>query len=145
MGRLRKLLALSGAERRLLIRALPLVVLVRVALWVLPFRRLRRWQGRWATPAASVRGDEAMIPPVVRAVTLASRAVPGASCLTQALAAQVLLARRGCPSELRLGVGRGADRRFAAHAWLEYDGRPIIGEFEAGRFTPLPTLAGERR
>jgi hypothetical protein len=145
MGRLRKLLALPSAERRLLLVALPVVAGVRVALWLLPFPTLRRWQARWSVPREDARGAGAVIPPVVRAVTIASRAVPGASCLTQALAAQLLLARRGCPSVLRLGVGRGPGRRFAAHAWLEYEGRPIIGEFEAGRFTPLPAFGGDGR
>jgi hypothetical protein len=145
MGRLRRLLGLPPAERRLILLALPLVAFVRATLWLVPFRLLRRWQARWAVPKAGAATNEATIPQVVRAVTVASRVIPGATCLTQALAAQLLLARRGHTTTLRLGVGHGPQRRFAAHAWLEHEGRPIIGEFESGRYTPLPAFTGEGR
>ncbi len=57
-----------------------------------------------------------------------SNYVPAASCLTQALATQVLLSRRGQVSNLRIGVTRGAKDEFKAHAWLESNGEIIIGQ-----------------
>ena len=58
------------------------------------------------------------IPPAVQsvawAVTHAARLVPGASCLTQALAAKQLLGNRGIPSRLRIGVARGDEERCGA-------------------------------
>ena len=56
-----------------------------------------------------------------------SRYVPAASCLTQALATQVLLGRRGQVSSLRIGVTRSAEGELKAHAWLESNGEIIIG------------------
>jgi hypothetical protein len=70
-------------------------------------------------------------------VERAARAIPAATCLTQALAAQVLLARSGHPAALRLGTRRtGAS--LAAHAWLEDDQGIIFGD--RGTFTALPPV-----
>jgi hypothetical protein len=63
---------------------------------------------------------------VVWAVKVASpflRAV----CLPQALATQVLLARSGFSSELRIGFTRAKGGQMSAHAWLECQGRVAIG------------------
>lgn len=79
------------------------------------------------------------------AITRAARFVPGASCLTQALSLQVLLARRGLGSRLCIGVRKGGQKSFEAHAWVERGGRVLIGgeaassDENAGRdkWTPL--------
>jgi hypothetical protein len=76
------------------------------------------------------------------AVEVAGRYVPGATCLTQALALQIWLGRHGQSAALRLGVARGAGERLEAHAWLEHEGRVIIGAAERPRYTPLPPLEG---
>jgi hypothetical protein len=77
------------------------------------------------------------------AVGAASRYVPTATCLSQALAAQVLLARHGHPASLRIGVARGAAGRLEAHAWIESRGRIVIGgTADLARYTPLPALDG---
>jgi hypothetical protein len=44
-------------------------------------------------------------------------------CLTTSLVLTALLARRGIPAKLVIGVR--ADP-FAAHAWVEHRGRPLI-------------------
>lgn len=88
--------------------------------------------------------DQAFMDRVAWAVTMASRCVPQATCLTQAIAAQLLLAWRGYPTHLRIGVAKGEGERFRAHAWVESHGRVIIGGSESLlRYTPLPSLKGE--
>jgi len=69
---------------------------------------------------------------------VASRYVPGATCLTRALALQIWLGRRGQAAELRFGVARGAEAPLDAHAWLESAGRILIGAAEVPRYAPLP-------
>jgi hypothetical protein len=61
------------------------------------------------------------------AVSLAGRYVPRATCLTQALAMQILLKREGIAVQLHLGVAKDEQGRVTAHAWLEQDGRVLIG------------------
>ncbi len=82
------------------------------------------------------------------AVSRAARWVPRASCLTQALVLQRLLARRGYASSLFLGVDRAGKpsqtprpraKGFEAHAWVEWRGRVLIGG-DISRWTPLPLL-----
>lgn len=121
------------------LRALAVVTAVRGALWMRPLAgilitcaRTRTVEPR--TPAA----DDQAIARVVVAVHRVSRIVPRATCLTQALAAQWLLGRAGITSCLRFGVARQA-ADIAAHAWLEVDGRVVIGD------TPTPYTPLTRR
>lgn len=136
--RLRKLARLPAARRRRLLAALGLLWLVRVGLWTVPFRRLsarlRRMETNNCDGAAGAAADE-----LVWCIEAASRFVPAASCLTRSMAAQVLLRRNGHPSTLRIGVARGARGVLEAHAWVECEGRVVVGETEnLDRFTALP-------
>ncbi len=49
-------------------------------------------------------------------------------CLPNAIAGKVMLARRGYPSTIHLGVGRPTAGELYAHAWLEGAGSIIVGE-----------------
>ena len=139
MNGLAKLVALPRVRRRLFLRALVAVTAFRAALTVLPFRRTRqlaaREHGR-TTPHATP--DD-----LAWAVSAAARRVPGATCLTQALALQALLRREGHDATLKLGVARGELGALEAHAWLESGGRVVIGGPQAARFLPLPLPANE--
>lgn len=133
MRRLRAWGRLPGRERAAVLHALALLAGVRLALWLLPFERTQRWA--LTRPPAERRGLPA--PRLAWAIAAASRAVPRATCLTQALAGQMLLAHHGHRSQVHLGVARGADRQFEAHAWLTCAGRVVLGAAEQGRFKPL--------
>ena len=75
------------------------------------------------------------------AVAVASRYVPMATCLTQALAGQMLLARWGHTAQLHIGVANGPGGNLEAHAWLESQGTIVIGDVgELSRYTPLLSL-----
>lgn len=71
-------------------------------------------------------------------VWLASSSVPWRSlCLPNAIAARRMLARRGFPSTLHLGVGHHEAGDPHAHAWLEA-GSIITGAEGMETVTPLP-------
>lgn len=138
---LRTLFRLTLSEYLLAFVALPLVVAVRCALWVLPSRVIVRGVSR----VASMRDVDVATPrvsaaAVVWAVEAMSRRVPRASCLTQALAAKLLLRSFGLRSQLCLGVARTADGSLRAHAWLERGGRPILGGAGIQSMVLLPAL-----
>ena len=60
-----------------------------------------------------------------RAVSRTLRLLPTDSrCLMRSLVLTDVLARRGIPSSLVIGVTPGPE--FAAHAWIEADGRPLL-------------------
>jgi transglutaminase superfamily protein len=141
MRLLRKFLMLPADERRLLVRAVVLLALVRAGLGRLPFAMLRRLVtgGRLETGQAS-DGDRALADQVVWAVTAASRRMPRlTTCLSRALTVHAMLARGGYPSRLQIGVVRGSQGELEGHAWVESDGRILIGgtEAEVRHFTAL--------
>jgi hypothetical protein len=117
---------------------------VRFALSILRFRTVRRLLG-----GAAGRGSvpETFAPEEVEttvwAIGAASRAFPAAgTCLTQALVGHAMLRRKGYRTELRIGARRDDDGQFTAHAWLEKDGRIVLGQIgdQHDRYTPFPPL-----
>lgn len=92
-------------------------------------------------PAAAETSPEAHFyaRQLARRIERLARFVPGASCLTQALALQYLLARAGHASALHVGVRRDDAGAFAAHAWVSCNGRIVIGAATTrlADFTPL--------
>ncbi|MDQ3605460.1 MAG: lasso peptide biosynthesis B2 protein [Gemmatimonadota bacterium] len=142
MGRLHSFLRLPSAERRLLLRAAAVVVAVRISLWLFPFQRLRLFVEGQKRPLSGMP----MTPSPQRiawAVSVVSRYVPRASCLTQALAAQWLLGAVGQSGLLRIGVAKRGDGTFRAHAWLESSGGVLIGGGGLDDFSVFPPLAGK--
>lgn len=147
MKAFRKLLHLSLSDCYLLVKSLTLVIAVRLGLWILPFRivqallaKLIRVTARSSVPASCVPIDR-----LRWAVTLTSRYVPKATCLTQALVAKVLLSQCGYAAHVRVGVALDASEQLQAHAWIESEGRIVIGGSEAylKRYTRLSTSGGE--
>ena len=136
LRRLRSYWALPVAEQRLTLRAIGWLAFMRVALPLLPFRRLRGWFFKGtaplvggASPAVSVSTSTVPMPsgthsaaptartPLVadsitpsavrRAVARAVRTLPvEASCLVQAMAAERLLRTAGLEATLHIGVAR---------------------------------------
>jgi hypothetical protein len=133
---------LTRAEWRLLCEALVLVALVRVALWFFPFSAVeRRYQ---VDRMVSRPGSEADPAAIALAVRRAARLIPAASCLTQALAARAALARRKLACDLRIGVAKDDRGRLQAHAWVECEGRVLLGDLpDLTRFVPMPRLPGD--
>jgi hypothetical protein len=135
-------LQLERQERLLLLEALAAVVAVRLGLWLLPFQKLRALVTEIGK--RSIGSHSSTWLPTDRiawAVRAVSQYVPRATCLTQALAGQVLLARRGHPTRLHIGVTRKLRERLEAHAWLECEGRIVLGDHGfLAMYAPFPSL-----
>ncbi|HEV7588568.1 MAG TPA: lasso peptide biosynthesis B2 protein [Longimicrobium sp.] len=125
-------------EWRLLAAAVALLPLFRLMLLMGPFEAVHRHARAAARRSAAPREEVAAA--VGWAVAAAARRLPFASCLSQALAVQFLLARRGIESTLWLGARRTEVGRFSAHAWVRCGGRFVIGGPTEGfsLFPPLP-------
>src|SRR2546428_13732866 len=102
MMSLARFLRLPAADRNILVLAGALLLAVRLGLWLLPFRVIRRL----ALGAAAAGGRPACSSPerIAWAVATAARFVPGATCLPRALVAESPLRRRGCAATLPIGV-----------------------------------------
>jgi hypothetical protein len=138
--RLRRALARPAPDFILFLRAFGLVVSVRIALWVLPSRLLLRHVARRVRRAPAPADTSLLVKRIGWAVRAASRRVPDASCLTQALSVQLLLARHGYSSELKIGVLRDSVTGFAAHAWVLVDGQVLVGGRGVDRYRELPDI-----
>lgn len=125
MPQLQRLLRLTPGEVQLVARAWLALLAARARLWLRRSPDLSPPVIRGSTPTLDRR--DPIVRSVARSVVRASRFVPAATCLAQALAARDLLARRGIGTDLRLGVARGADGRMTAHAWLEDRGTVVFG------------------
>lgn len=145
MKRLRKFLLLPAAERRLLVEAAFLLGMTKLGLMLFPFQTLRRFLERFIeAPTVERRTNEVPAERIVWAVESAGRYMPRArTCLTQALAARILLVRRGYPALIRIGVTKKNGAEFEAHAWVESGGEVMIGGHELDRYTSLIALERE--
>ena len=124
---IRGFVRLPSRERALLWRTGLLIAAIRAGLWLLPVRTLRRLlRGRIFGPLFPPELLSLCPDHLAWAVRTASRPVPAASCLTQALALQHLLAQSGRPSQIQIGVALDGDSGFRAHAWVEHDGRVLL-------------------
>lgn len=136
----------TARECGMLMIALLVVVVVRASLWLLPSRAIVRVVRRLSSvPRAPISTHPLAISVIIWAVEAASRRVPRATCLTQALSAKLLLRCFGQDAQLCLGVARSADGGLRAHAWLERNGGPILGGAGVQSMMRLPKLPNGTR
>jgi hypothetical protein len=129
---------LSRRERRLAINTIALMAFVRLGLWLAPFQKMQLVCGKLGHAGRGSRTSPLEKDEIVWTVRLASRYVPRATCLVQALATQVLLERNGHAGEVHIGVSLDAKLGFSAHAWVESQGKVLIGgAHELDRFRPM--------
>ncbi len=141
--RLHKLQSLGSQVRRLLVNTFVLLLLVRLGLWLLPFSTLQRIIAKISQQNPKSEQVKAIsIEQIIWAVNVSSRYMPGGvKCLARALTTQVFMGRYGYSSQLRIGVAKTEAGKLEAHAWVESQGRVIIGNLpDLSRFTPLPSL-----
>jgi len=75
------------------------------------------------------------LPKITWAVQVMGHFVPRSTCLVRALSGQILLARYGYSSLVKIGVSRSKGE-FEAHAWLEHGDEVVLGESETD-FVPI--------
>ena len=133
---LRRLAQVDRRRRALVVEAVMWLALARLALVVLPFQTLARNIGTFTPPgqgrAAGRPAPEAIVlaGEIGWAVTRAARYLPlGAVCLPQAMAARLMLKRRGIASVLHFGAigGGSVYQAINAHAWLDAAGVEVTG------------------
>ena len=142
MGAIGKFLRRSDREKLLAALAAAILIEARIELKLIGFRHsgwlehssVQRENGAPAKRRAGwIPAEE-----IAWAVKAASVRIPGATnCLVRALALKYLLSAFGHDARLVLGAGYLDGGRFEAHAWIESDGRILIGEFNDGQYAPF--------
>lgn len=138
--RIQKFLALQRHERVLLLRSIFIVGIIRGGFLVFSLPDVIKILHHMPRHSASAIPGTYSISCIAWAVTAASRYIPRATCLVQGLAAQVLLAREGIPSDLCIGVAMEDPSLFEAHAWVETGGSIVIGGYRQERYTRLTSF-----
>lgn len=133
---------LTHRERRLALEAIYWLGFVRAGLWLLPFSMMQRVCDK---PGRSGRLLHCNAQEIAWGIRVASRYVPAATCLAQALAAGILLGRHGLAARVHIGVAHDAERGFQAHAWAECGDVVVCGGTEAPRYTPILVRGSEAR
>ncbi len=130
------------ADRRLLLHASFLYVTTAALCSIAPFGRVTRWLGRLGRTGIVTDESAAVTEArVLWATRTAAAVLPLRSgCLVEAVTAQTLLRRAGLSSSLRFGVARSGGDALVAHAWLEREGRTIVG---GSPDRPYAELAGK--
>ena len=90
-------------------------------LYLLPFSTVRKFSAR----ISGQKGNGDLVD-LVWAVNVAGEYVPRSTCLSKAMAAQILLSRHNYPSQLKIGVIK--EDEFEAHAWVEVEDEVVVGE-----------------
>jgi hypothetical protein len=128
-----RLLRLSRADRRLLARTFIVVASTRAALSVGSLNFARR-----VAHSAAFGANPHPLEKWVWAVTVAGRYLPRATCLTQALAGQALLACSGYDARVEIGVAKAPN--FEAHSWIVCCGEIVLGGDSSRDYLPILAL-----
>jgi hypothetical protein len=139
MRRISKFLNLSSTEQRLLIKTWILLGLISLGLQLFPFSTLRKLVYRFRS---ILGGGEKEFPEdrLVWSVGVVSRYIPKATCLGQAITTQLLLQQAGYQACLHIGVTEAEKGGLKAHAWVESQGKVLIGGIDLNQYTHLLAL-----
>ena len=147
MNKLRKFLALPWREKGLYLNTAFWLLAVKAGLYLLPFERLRGWLARFDEPAGKPAEMEEMRTIIQAIERIGQWLAPlRINCLPQALVGHRLLGRKGFDVQLKIGVLKNRGDQLAAHAWLEYQGRVVLGDLRGlEQFAAFPALGAARR
>lgn len=127
MNKLFRFLNLNKQERQLLIQAYVLLMFIRLGLFLLPFQTLKKILKR-VSQILKPADSQITTRSIAQVINRSSRFCPGTvMCLAKALATNTLMNIYGFPSQLHIGVAKGQDNRLEAHAWVEAEGKVVVG------------------
>jgi hypothetical protein len=125
----RRFVSLDRARRALVVEAAATIAAAWIGLRIVRYLTLCRLIERIALrfPAAVPPSRGIAIDATRWAIAAAASRLGPATCLVQALAAEMMLRRRGISAEVRFGVRAREGHRvpIEGHAWVECDGQTI--------------------
>jgi hypothetical protein len=144
MNLLGRFLRLPRYDQVLLLRAASLIIFTRIGLRLSNVQTMGRLLGGHNKHFSQARRmDEKHSVRIIWAVEVTGHyLLVDKRCLTQALVAQRLLREARDPSTLRIGFCRIANGQVDAHAWLEDQGKVLIGYLDdLDEYVPVPSLS----
>ncbi len=121
------------------LRSALVITTVKLSLHLMGLRRTLRAIHRLAPPGSATREvDYESVERVARRVATVAAFFPArVACLEQSLTLYWLLLRARVSVTFRIGV---LPSQFAAHAWVEYDGQPVLESELVRTVIPFPSL-----
>lgn len=127
MSSLRRFIVSNSREKKMILWTIFWLFYFRLRNMILPYRLIKRSTSEEIVDEPSIETvNKPIIDEVSRTVERCQRFVPGATCLTQALATKAVLKRYGQNSTIRIGVAK-SETSIDAHAWVEVNGQIILG------------------
>jgi Transglutaminase-like superfamily len=129
MKKIQKFLYLEPSERYLLIETFLMLNFIRICFLTVKFPTLQSLLNRISrfNSSENFRSDELIDKIVWRVEVSTSLSPGGAKCLARALVVHTMMERAGFNPILQIGVTDNPLKNFQAHAWVEYEGKIIIG------------------
>jgi len=127
MHLVRKLLSIPKVRRRILIEAAWSLILARMMLRCIPFKRIEKYLSRRATKLEITGPTRDLLCRDARsAVERIAELLPGSTvCFPRAIAVQSMLRRRGVSTTLYYGARD--DGSLSAHVWIQDGNVGVIG------------------
>ena len=120
---------LNRSGKKLFLQAYLLMILIRLGLLLLPFRRLQNLilkVKRFESIAAV--DPQPSLGAIAQSVHRSARYSPGeVMCLAKALTTAVMMSIYGFPYKIKIGVAKGESNKLEAHAWIESEGKVVVG------------------
>ena len=143
-ARAAKFLRLPLSSKVLLLEAWITLGLSRGMVLTLPFRWIAPGL-RADLPGPVLDSGQAQAQTVGWALRVASKYTPWKSnCLAQAIAAKRMLHRRQLPSTLFLGVRKGEQDEFEAHAWVDFGPVTLTGGHDQAGYSVVSSFPDEQ-
>ena len=131
-------LKLDISGKYVLFKAFFFLCSMRIMIWIFPFHYLQNLIKKFSYKPKEYMPHNIPLERLIQAVEIMSRYMPKSTCLTRALAAQMLLSQYRYTSNVKIGVSK-ENGEFEAHAWLEVDNKIILGESDTLYTTILNT------
>src|SRR3990167_5618297 len=126
-----KFFKLPYTKKILLIESALLLIGARVLLLIAPFNLIRNFlsiRRKSKKPKKQIQIED-----IRWSIDAASNHIPFTkSCLVKALVGQILLKENGYNPNLCIGVSKDNENQLDAHAWIDINGKTIIGKTISG-------------
>lgn len=137
---------LTGSEKFFFLHALLLLCKYRIRLQTTSIEQLVKLVQEESHSHKNRNKPALSLHRVSRLIHAAAKLVPFSTCLSNALAGQVLFAANHHQTKLHIGVRNTPDKGFEAHAWLTLDGAILLGSLpDLKTYKELPPIDQKER
>lgn len=144
--KIKMFLSLKPKDKIFFVRTYFLCGYYRFVMLFVPFQKLAKKMGVLGHESHEIINKKQIkyVLRVRKYVTMAGKNTPWESlCLVQALTAQRLLNNRQISSTIYFGLGKDADGKPIAHAWLKHGGKIVVGENGVNEFSVVAMFGSE--